>query len=351
MISKQVNLIRNINLGYTKENIIKLNKSRNQKDFSLLKEELLRMPEVVSVTSTSTLPTNIVSSGYGLRWDGMNEDEAQTHLVHTLYVGADFFKTFDIKIKEGRAFSEEITTDTLNYICNSEVAKLIGEGDALGKEVSYYREEKGELIGVIEDFHFKSIHSKIEPLIISYGKADDLDYIFVRILPGDIPATLGQIQEIWETLYPEFPFEYQFLDDNYNNLYKGEYQMNRLFNLFAILALFISCLGLFGLVSYSTTCRIKEIGIRKVHGASIFSIIGLLSVQFTGLIIVAIAIAVPLAGYYMNQWLDNFAFRTEIGYSIYLIAGLAALAIAFVTLSYHTIRAALSNPIDAIHYE
>jgi len=352
IIFKQINLIRNIDLGYNKDQIIKINQNTSLRpQFEAFKAELLSNPRIKSLTTSSGRPTDIYNSGYGLSWEGMPDSEDRRHLVHTLNVGPGFFETFDIKIKEGRAFSSEITSDTLNYICNSEVLKIIGKDNPLGIGISYYREEEGELIGIVEDFHFKSLHSKIEPLIISFADKNVHDQIFIRMQTGDMEATLSDIKTLWEKYSDDYPFEYRFLDEYYDRLYKAEFRMSKLFNLFAVLAILISCLGLFGLVSYTTTCRIREIGIRKVMGASVANILVLLSSRFLILVIFSNLLAGALSWYYMTKWLDNFAYRIDAGILNFIYAGLIALGVALITLSWHTLKAANANPIRSLRYE
>jgi len=352
IIFKQINLIRNIDLGYNKEQIIKINQNKSlEPQFEVFKAELLSNPRVKSLTTSSGRPTDIYNSGYGLGWEGMPDSEERRHLVHTLNVGPGFFETFDIKINEGRAFSTEIASDTLNYICNSEVLKIMGKDNPLGTGMSYYREEEGELIGVIEDFHFKSLHSKIEPLLISFSDKNIHDQVFIRVQPGDMQAVIADLEILWEKYSDDYPFEYRFLDEYYDRLYRAEYRMSKLFNLFAILAILISCLGLFGLVSYTTTCRIREIGIRKVMGASVGNILMLLSSRFLLLVIFSNLLAGVLSWYYMSKWLDNFAYKIDAGILNFVFAGLIALGVALITLSWHTLKAANANPIKSLRYE
>ncbi|MCF7910898.1 MAG: ABC transporter permease [Candidatus Cloacimonetes bacterium] len=352
IIFKQINLIRTIDLGYNKDQIVKINQNSSLRpQFEAFKAELLSNPRVKSLTTASAKPTNIVSSGYGLSWADMPDSEERRHLVHTLNVGPGFFETFDIKIKEGRAFSSEISTDTLNYICNSEVLKIMDLAEPLGTGMSYYREEEGELIGIVEDFHFKSLRSRIEPLIISYAGENVHDQVFIRVQPGDMQPFMADLQILWEKYSDDYPFEYLFLDEYYNRLYNAEYRMSSLFNLFAILAILISCLGLFGLVSYTTACRTREIGIRKVMGASVGNILMLLSSRFLLLVVFSNILAGALSWYFMTKWLDNFAYRVNAGIMNFIYSGLIALGVALLTLSWHTIKAAAANPIKSIRYE
>lgn len=350
IIISQVDLINKIDLGFKKDHIIRLSQNANiTSHFDAFQQELLSNPRIESLTTASSRPTDIYSSGYGLSWEGMSTDEERSHLVHTLAVGPDFFETFDIKIKKGRAFSLE--SDTLNYICNSAVIDIIGSEDALGKGIGYYSNELGELIGIIEDFHFKSIHSEIEPLIISYSNKHIFNQVFLRVSPYEIDSTIEYIETVWKKYSDNYPFDYYFLDEVYERLYNSEYRMSKLFNFFSILAILISCLGLYGLVSFTANSRVKEIGIRKVLGASVKNILFLLSSRFLLLVIISNVIAGFISWYYMNKWLQNFAYKIEITLLHFILAGASALVIAIITLSFQVIKAAMANPVDSLHYE
>lgn len=350
IIMNQVELINKIDLGYEKDQIIRLSQNSSiTAHFEVFQEELLKNPRIESLTSASSRPTDIYSSGYGLRWEGMTPDEERSHLVHTLAVGPDFFKTFDIKIREGRAFS--LASDTLNSICNSAVIDIIGSENPLGLGIGYYSKELGELVGIIEDFHFKSIHSEIEPLIISYSDKHIFNQVFLRVSPVEIESTVEYIETVWKKYSDNYPFDYYFLDEVYDKLYNSEYRMSKLFNFFSILAILISCLGLYGLVSFTANSRIKEIGIRKVLGASVKNILFLLSSRFLLLVIISNIIAGFLSWYYMDKWLHNFAYKIDITLLHFISAGAAALVIAIITLSFQVIKAAMANPVDSLHYE
>jgi putative ABC transport system permease protein len=201
-----------------------------------------------------------------------------------------------------------------------------------------------------KDFHIKPLHEKIEPLVLFIWPGR-LNYVYARVAPDEMQSTLATIEKNWLTVYPEYPFEYTFLDNDVNRLYRGEQQLAQIFGYFAGLAIVIACLGLFGLAAFTAEQRTREIGVRKVLGASIAGIVALLSKDFLKLVLVAFAVASPIAYFAMNRWLQDFAYRIQIGIETFLLAGLLALAIAWLTVSYQSLKAALANPVEALRYE
>jgi putative ABC transport system permease protein len=272
------------------------------------------------------------------------------------FVAADqhFLSAYGVRVLAGRGFSKDYSTDTSSFLINEAAAKALGVKNneaAIGLNIEYGN-KRGQLIGVINDFHFESMHQKILPLIILippqenyYGK------ISVKIAGNNIAAALSSIEKTWNRFLPETPFEYTFLDENFDNLYKSEQRQANLFTTFASIAIFIACLGLFGLSAFAITQRIKEIGIRKVLGASTGSIVGLLSKDFLKLVFIAAAIAFPIAWYAMHNWLQDFAYRTSIQWWIFLAALLIAGFVALATISIQAIKAALANPVKSLRTE
>jgi putative ABC transport system permease protein len=258
---------------------------------------------------------------------------------------------------EGRAFSKMFPADsTESVIINQSTAKLMGFKNPLGKKVYFdhpaFPEKRKwvKIIGVVKDFHFRSLHSPMGPFIFRMYRPWEIN-IFVKIKPDNVKQTIAGIQTVTKNFAPEYPFEYEFMDDSYNRLYLMENKISDLFNVFAALAIIISCLGLFGLAAYTVERRTKEIGIRKVFGATIPEIMFLLSKEFSKWIIIANIIAWPLAYYIMSNWLKDFAYRINIGIGVFLLSGAMALLIALITVGAHTIKAATSNPVDALRYE
>jgi putative ABC transport system permease protein len=208
----------------------------------------------------------------------------------------------------------------------------------------------GKIIGVVKDFHFRSLHSEISPLTILFSK-DKCDYLLLNIAAGDLSNTISHLEESWSTLVPAFPFEFQFLDEHIDNQYKADQRIEKIINSFTLLAFLIACLGLFGLAAYTAEQRTKEIGIRKVLGSSVISIIMLLSKEFTEWVIVANIIAWPASYYVMSKWLEGFAYRTELDWWIFLLSGGVALSLSLLTVTYQAVKAALANPVESLRSE
>ncbi|MCK4416897.1 MAG: ABC transporter permease, partial [Candidatus Latescibacteria bacterium] len=238
------------------------------------------------------------------------------------------------------------------YILNEAIVRELGwdAASAIGKEFRVGGRGKGRVIGVVRDFHFQSLHQKIEPLVLRI-EPEWFSMVAIKISPGDISGTLDFMKQKWEMVSPAYPFIYHFLDTDFDRLYKADERLSRILGYFTLLAIVIACLGLFGLTSFATEQRTKEIGIRKILGASISGIVLLLSKEFTKLVIVSNLIAWPVAYWAMNRWLQDFAYRIHIGVGTFLLAGVLALVIALLTVSFQAIKAALANPVEALRYE
>jgi putative ABC transport system permease protein len=262
----------------------------------------------------------------------------------------DFFKTLGIQFAQGRSFSEEIPTDTATaIILNSAAAGILGWDNPVGKPLRISNLVDGYVIGLANNFHFASLHYEVEPLAIFITPL--VENIFIRVKPGNSQQILSSLEQDWLQVVPELPFQYTFLDENLNRLYAADRQFAHLISTFSLLAIFVACLGLYGLVTFITRQRTREIGIRKVLGASVAGIAGLISRDFLLLVMVGNIIAWPLAYYFMNRWLEDFAYRIEIGPGVFILAGGLALVIALLTVSYQAIRAATANPVESLRYE
>ena len=267
----------------------------------------------------------------------------------------DFMPTYGIGMKAGRNFSRDFATDSTNYVLNETAAKVLGfknEADAIGKDIQYGG-IKGKIVGICNDFHFESMHQKIVPLLMrmpsnNMGRYGNLS---VKVGGNNRTSAISSVEKTWYKFLPEVPFTYTFLDESYGRLYEAEQKQGTIFTLFAFIAIFIACLGLFGLSAFSITQRIKEIGIRKVLGASVPNIVGLLSKDFLKLVGIAAVIAFPIAWYIMYNWLQDFAYRTSIAWWVFVVAGVIAAAIALLTISFHAIKAAMSNPVKSLRTE
>ncbi len=349
VVYKQLKFIKNMNLGFEKSNLIYIPmKGDLWSKQDALKTELRQNPLTQHFSISNDIPTNLTSGTINVKWEG--KDPKMQVVFPTLHVNEDFFDVYQMKILNGRAFSREFPADSANYILNEKAVKVMGMdvNTAVGKQMEMW-ETKGTIVGVVKDFNFKPVQQSIEPLIMGLNRWGG--YITVRAAPHTTEATIRALEKISEQLNPAYPFTYNFLDQDLANQYRGEERMGNLFNLFAILAIFISCLGLYGLSAFLAEQRKKEIGVRKVLGASVFNVVYLLSTGFTKLILISVVIAIPIAWLAMNSWLKGFAFRLDLNWIIFLIAAVTALGIAWLTVSYESIKAALTNPVKSLRME
>ena len=349
IIYKQTEYIKYKNLGFNREQVIVIpfrhaSISGNPES---IKNELLRNPNIRGVTFSSWLPNNIKTLRGPITWEGKDED-AKIDFYH-VEVDHDFIDMFEIELAEGRNFSKEYSTDRQEYILNETALERIGWETALDKQFGLGGSEVGSVIGVVNDFHFHSLHFEIEPLMITLGEWQS--YISVKTYIHNISETINYLETTWKKYLPEHPIEYFFLDDDFEKMYQSEIRLAKAFRYFTFLAIIIASFGLFCLASFTTEQRTKEIGIRKVAGASVGQIVGLLCKEFIILVLIANVIAWPVAWYAMSRWLENFAYRIDLGLGTFILAGLLALVIALATVSYQAIKAATANPVEALRYE
>jgi len=348
LIHDQLDYIRNRKLGFDMEHIVYIQLGSSPRYYDTLKNELLKNSSILGVTSASGLLTSMMNSTSGVDWPGKNPDDAI--LMHNMTVGHDFFEVFQMEMVEGRTFSKAFPTDSVAYIVNEKVVEVMEMDSPLGSQFTLW-DDMGPIIGVVKEFHFKSLNTEVEPLVMRLRRPEDFHYLFIRIGSRNVSGLLNTIQEIWDGVAPEFPCEIRFLDEDFDRLYRAEARMGTLFNYFTILAIFIACLGLLGLASFMAEQRTKEMGIRKVLGASSANIVMLLSREFIVLVSLANIIAWPLAYYFMNRWLQNYAYHASINFFLFLISAVAAVVIALVTVSVQAFKAALVNPADSLKYE
>ena len=349
IISRQISYIQSINLGFDRENTIYVPLEGNLvKKYEVLKQEALRMPGIQAVTQTTSQPIQISTSTVGVNWDGKIPNT--TISFNNIAVGYDFIKTMKLKMKEGRDFEKSFATDTSAYIVNEAAVKRFGYADPIGKSITMWG-VKGKIIGVVKDFHFSSLHDQIKPLIIRYGENADYGFAVVRTMPGKTKEALASLETITKELNPDFQFTYTFSDDAYDKLYNNEQIVSKLSDGFAFLAIFISCLGLLGLAMFTAEQRLKEIGIRKVLGASVGSLFTLLSSEFLVLVVIALVIATPVAWYAMDIWLRNFAYHEPMHWWTFALASGVIILIALATVSIQSAKAALVNPIKSLRSE
>jgi len=316
----------------------------------VLKTELKTNPLTANFSTISEPISDLGSSTSGVEWEGKTEEDKKIWFSKA-WVTDGFFDVLQMKMTGGRALSANEFADSGNYVINEKAATIMRMTPvtAIGKQITF-NGDKGTIVGVVKDFNYKPAQTAIEPMILAYNKWN-MGIVLVRTQPGKTAATIQALEKLSKQLNPAFPFSCSFVDQDINNLYKGEQQMGSLFNVFAIIAIFISCMGLYGLSAFMAEQRTKEIGVRKVLGASVFNVVYLLSTGFTKLILIAIIIAIPIAWFAMSKWLNSFAYRINIGWAIFLIASLAALAIAWITVSYESIKAALTNPVKSLRKE
>ena len=256
----------------------------------------------------------------------------------------------NLKFVAGREYSRDFETDSVGYIINESALKRVGYTEPVGKPFTMWG-KKGKIIGVLKDFHFSSLHDPITPLIIRFGEQDDAGMALLRTKPGQTKQALASMEKMCKELNPNFQFNYNFADAEYQKMYQNEQVVGNLSNAFAFLAIFISCLGLLGLAMFTAEQRIKEIGIRKVLGASVASLFTLLSKEFLILVLIALCIATPLAWLAMDKWLQGYSYRTSVDWWVFALAGVAAILIALITVSFQSMKAALMNPVKSLRSE
>jgi len=315
-----------------------------------LKAELERNPLTANFSTITDPISNLGSNTSGVEWEGKTEEEKKIWFTKT-WVTDRFFDVLQMKMVSGRSLSTTEFSDSGNYVINEKAAKVMGmtPATAIGKLLTF-NGEKGTIVGVVKDFNYQPAQAAIEPMILAFNKWG-MGTLLVRTRPGKTEATIQALEKISKQLNPAFPFSYGFVDQDINNLYKGEQQMGSLFNVFAIIAIFISCMGLYGLSAFMAEQRTKEIGVRKVLGASVFNVVYLLSTGFTKLILIAIVIAIPIAWFAMSRWLQNFHYRTDISWWMFVAAGCSAIVIALLTVSMQAIKAAIANPVKSLRTE
>ena len=350
VVREQLNFINNREMGYSREQIItsRIRDSRIRQNIQAIKAELLQHSGVVAVTTSESLPNNI-DFHTTARWTGQPA-EAQ-FLIYYQTADYDFVDLFDIEIVEGRNFSRDFPSDEGGAFLVNEAAVKAAQWDSpLGQEFFPWRGESGKIVGVIKDFHLHSLHRPIEPLYILLDNRD-FAYLSIKIKANNIPSTIGYVEGVMKKFSPNYPFEYSFFDDVFERAYHTEQRMGGMFSSVAFLAIIIACLGLFGLATFAAAQRTKEIGIRKILGASEAEIILLFSKDFMYWVLLANIFAWPAAYFAMNKWLQNFVYRIDIGMGPFILSGALALSVALVTVSFQTIKAASANPIDSLRYE
>lgn len=349
IVYQQLEFIRDRNLGYDKENLLYVQMTGDLwSKYDVLKARLAHDPLTANYAFTGDLPTDVTNATVGVKWEGKDPD-AQP-LFFNLAVDENFIDVFNMTLLAGRGFSKDFRADTVNMVVNETALKTMGMSldSAVGQPLMMWG-KKGTIIGVVKDFNYKPIKQAIEPMILRLNTWGG--YAIVRTRPGETARTIQILEAICKELNPGYPFNYNFVDEELAKLYRSEQRLGSLFNVFAALAIIISCLGLYGLSAYLAERRTREIGIRKVLGATGFQLVYLLSVTFTRPILVAMLIASPLAWYAMNSWLTGFAYHIDISWTVFVVAFVIAIGIALLTVSYESIKAAGANPATSLRSE
>jgi len=356
IVFQQLHYMQTASLGFDKEHILTLSYNNGlDKTFESFRNALGQDPHVLAATRSSRIPSGRLLDEQGAQTESGDSLRPVNADIKYVAVDHDFLKTYGIPIVAGRDFSRNYATDSTNYILNAAATKVLGlktPQEMVGRNFAYGG-VKGKVVGIMGDFNFEDMHQNILPIIFVILPANQNQFgrISIKLAGSDLNGSIAHIEKTWKRYLPEVPFEYTFLDERFQQLYKSEQQQGSLFTAFAGIAIFIACLGLLGLSAFSISQRIKEIGVRKVLGASTGSIVQLLSTDFLKLIVIAALIAFPIAWYTMHNWLGDFAYRISIQWWVFLGAGLLAAAVALVTISFQAVRAALGNPVKALRSE
>ncbi|WP_370090464.1 ABC transporter permease [Ekhidna sp.] len=358
IVYQQLSYIQNKKLGYSKDHILMIHDPWLMGDKSeSYKNEALQHSNILAGTMSSFLPVNTADNNNAW-FPGTNSTKTETYIFHEFRVDHDYMETLDIEMKKGRSFSRDFPSDSTAVILNEAAMHRLGwtEEEAIGKTISTFDGFQDsvftasyKVIGIVKNFHFSSLRNGIEPLIFELGRSRG--FVSFKISSEDIPGTISFLEDKWNEFAPSQPFAYSFLDERFNEMYENEQKLGKIFGVFAFLAVFIACLGLYGLAAFTAEQRTKEIGVRKVLGASIMSIITLLSKEFLKLVGIAFLIAAPISYFAMNEWLQDFENRTNINPMVFLLAGILALVIAWVTMSYQSWNAARVNPAKSLKDE
>jgi putative ABC transport system permease protein len=353
VVYRQLSYIQHKKLGYNKDQVLVLPETwLLGKKEEVFRSQIMQDPNVLNVSTSGYLPAGPSNNNNFMVYPETNA----TQLVKTLRYDVDYnyIPTLGMQLATGRNFSPAYGTDSTSVILNETAAKTLGWGDkAIGHTLTNTNNDgnKGtyRVIGVVKDFHFKSLHERISPLVMVLGNSTGT--VIVKVKTKDLTGLLANLTKQWNQLAPEAPFTYSFLDERFNDTYRTEQKIGQILGLFAGMTIFVACLGLFGLATFMAEQRTKEIGVRKVLGASVTSIVALLSKDFLKLVGIAIVLSVPVAWYVMDRWLQDFAYKIELSWWVFALAGLLAVGIALATVSFQSVKAALMNPVKSLRSE
>ena len=347
-VSRQLNYMREKNPGYDKEHLIYLPlRGDTQQRYASFKERLVNDPLILGVSGTYDPPTSMSANGGGADWEG--KDPNFRPLIGEAAVDYEYVQTMKISMAEGRSFSRHYASDsTTGVLVNEAVAKLMGGGSVVGKRFSFAND--GTIVGVMKDYHYSRVQSAIEPLAV-YLAPSKVRYAIVRLQAGNVAGSLARVKAAWGEVNPSYPFEYRFFDEDFARMFESDQRMATLFRYASLFAIIVACLGLFGLASYVAEQRTREIGVRKVLGASVAEIAALLSKEFVKWVLLANIVAWPVAYFLLEKLLQNYAYRTPFLWWLYPLALLVTVGVALLTVSYQSIKAARTNPVNALKYE
>ena len=372
VISRQTSYVQNAHLGYDKENIIYMRVEgelmnfsdplSNQRKYTAFKERALTMPGIAMVDRSSEAPhamgfivdendgkTETVTGNDAINWEG--KERGTSVGFKPVSVGFDFLKIMNLQVVEGRGFSRDVASDSSDaFMVNEEAVRQMGMKDPIGKWISAWK-KKGKIIGILKDYHTNSLHEPIKPLVIDVKEYEYFGVLLIRTKPEQTKVALASLEKVYKDINPNYPFSYRFMDQEYEMLYRNEQVIANLSNAFSIIAVAISCLGLLGLAIFFSEQRVREIGIRKVLGATVLSILNLLSADLLKIVVIAFLVAAPIAGYLMHEWLQRFAYRIDLSLWIFTLAGFFALFIALLTIGVQAYKSAVANPVESLKAE
>ncbi|MBT1709235.1 ABC transporter permease [Fulvivirgaceae bacterium PWU5] len=348
VVFRQMSFMEDRDIGFDRQNLYSIwMEGGLSKKYESFRNQLLAMPGIESVTASSQSPISVGNSTYGVQWEG--KDPEDKILFSNMNVDYDFVQSLKMEMAEGRAFDRSQVVDSDNYVLNEAAAAKIGLNDIVGREITMW-DQKGKVIGVVKNFNFGSLHSAVEPLIMRIDTAW-MNCMLIRSEAGKTAEALQSTEKLWKEYLPQYPLRYKFLSHDWEEYYKSESQRGKVFNVLSIVSIFISCLGLFGLSAFSAERRTKELGIRKAMGASTSGLVRLMGQEFSVLVAVAAVIGCPVGWYFMNKWLESYAYHVEVGYLVPFIAALACFVVSVLTVAYHSLRAATKDPVQTLRHE
>lgn len=353
VVIRQMNFMQNRDIGFERNNVFYMwMEGQVGEKFETFRQQALVLPGIESITASSQLPIDIGNSTSGVNWEGKNPDDRI--LFTNLNVDYDFIQTMKMQMVEGRPFDRNIVTDSVNYIVNEKAADKFGfKNSTAGQELTMW-DRKGKIVGVVKDFNFGSLHNPIDPLILRMPNNREWRWggcILVRAKANESAQAIQSMEKLWKDYAPGYPLKYSFLDQDWEDFYKAEGQRGKIFNILSMLSIFISCLGLFGLSAFSAERRTKELGVRKVLGASVPGLVKLMSKEFASLVLIAALVGCPAAWYLMNEWLTGYAFHVEVGMATLALATVLCLLVSLLTVAYHSLKVSVANPAKSLRYE